>query len=202
MDRDVTRRNRRTLVILAVLPVAMVGLAYASVPLYDLFCRVTGFAGTPGVAEAPSRIVAEREMTVRFDSSVNPALPWRFAPAQPPMTVRVGETAMAFYRAENTGDRATVGTATFNVTPLKAAQYVDKIDCFCFTEQRLAAGESADMGVSFYVDPAIMEDSNLDEVKTITLSYTFFPKYGTDGGAEADGDDAPRQAAQWREGGN
>lgn len=195
MDRDVARRNRRTLVILAVLPVAMVGLAYASVPLYDLFCRVTGFAGTPGVAAAPSGVVADRNMTVRFDASVNPSLPWRFVPGQEPMTVRVGETAMAFFRARNRAAEPTVGTATFNVTPLKAAKYVDKIDCFCFTEQRLAAGEEVDMGVSFFIDPAIMDDRNLDEVTTITLSYTFFPKYGTEGGVVAENDGPAAGAA-------
>lgn len=185
MDREVARRNRRTMIAVAILPVVMTGLAYASVPLYDLFCRVTGFAGTPGIATAPSGAVVEREMTVRFDAGVNPSLPWQFAPAQGPMRIRVGETAMAFYRARNTSGQDTVGTATFNVTPLKAARYFDKIDCFCFTEQRLAAGEEADMGVSFFIDPEIMEDRNLDEVTTVTLSYTFFPKYGTEGGAVA-----------------
>lgn len=163
----------------------MIALSFASVPLYDLFCRVTGFGGTPGVAQAPSDITAERQMTVRFDAGVNPALPWRFSPAQPPMSVKVGETALAFYRAENTGDRPTIGTATFNVTPLKAAKYVEKIACFCFTEQTLAAGEAVDMGVSFFVDPAIMDDPNLDDVNTITLSYTFFAKHGTNGGVLA-----------------
>lgn len=185
MRRDIDRRNRRTLIALAALPIAMAGLAYASVPLYDLFCRVTGFAGTPGIAAGPSSAVGDRELTVRFDASINPALAWRFAPAQEPMRVRVGETAMAFYWARNTSDRATVGTATYNVTPLKAAKYVDKVDCFCFTEQRLEPGQEVDMGVSFFIDPAIMEDRNLDEVKTITLSYTFFPKYGTEGGVVA-----------------
>ncbi len=176
MDQPTSRRNRRTMLVVAAIPLAMVGLAYASVPLYDLFCRVTGFGGTPGVAAVPSGTVIEREMTVRFDASINPALPWRFAPSQRPMTVRVGETALAFYRAENLSDVPTVGTATFNVTPLKAARYFEKIECFCFTEQRLEPGQSADMAVSFFVDPAIAEDRNLDEVKTITLSYTFFPR--------------------------
>lgn len=165
--------------------VAMTGLAYASVPLYDLFCRVTGFGGTPGVAQAPSDVVMDRKITVRFDSSVNRGLAWRFAPAQEPMTVKVGETALAFYRAESTADGPTVGTATFNVTPLKVAKYVDKIDCFCFTEQRLEAGQSVDMGVSFFVDPAIVDDRLLDDVNTITLSYTFFPKHGLEGGKVA-----------------
>jgi cytochrome c oxidase assembly protein subunit 11 len=185
MSADLNRRNKRTMVAMFSIVVAMTGLAYASVPLYDLFCRVTGFGGTPGIAQAPSEVTADREITVRFDSSVNPNLAWRFAPAQEPMTVRVGETALAFYRAESLADRPTIGTATFNVTPLKVAKYVDKIDCFCFTEQLLEAGESADMAVSFFVDPAIMDDRLLDDVNTITLSYTFFPKYGTEGGKVA-----------------
>ena len=127
----------------------------------------------------------DREITVRFDSSVNRNLAWRFAPAQEPMTIKVGETALAFYRAESKADGPTIGTATFNVTPLKAAKYFDKIDCFCFTEQRLEAGQSVDMAVSFFVDPAIMDDRLLDDVNTITLSYTFFPKHGTEDGKVA-----------------
>lgn len=163
----------------------MVGLTFASVPLYNLFCRATGYGGTPGIAQAPDRIDEGRRITVRFDSGVNPALRWQFAPAQGPMTVSVGETALAFYHAQSSADGPTIGTATYNVTPLKAAKYFDKIDCFCFTEQRLEAGESADMAVSFFIDPAIMEDRNLDDVNTVTLSYTFFPKYGTEHGAVA-----------------
>ena len=185
MDPAVGRRNRRTMFALLGVVAGMVGLAFASVPLYDLFCRVTGFGGTTGVAQAPAAAVGERVITVRFDAGVNSSLPWRFSPAQGPMSVRVGETALAFYRARNAADMATVGTATYNVTPLKAAKYFDKIDCFCFTEQRLEAGETVDMAVSFFVDPAIIEDRNLDEVNTITLSYTFFPLRGTEDGAVA-----------------
>jgi cytochrome c oxidase assembly protein subunit 11 len=185
MNAELNRRNKKTMITVVTVVFGMIGLAYASVPLYDLFCKVTGFGGTPGIAQAPSEVVADREITVRFDSRVNPNLSWRFGPAQEPMKIKVGETALAFYRAESMADGPTVGTATFNVTPLKAAKYVDKIDCFCFTEQRLEAGESADMAVSFFVDPAIMEDRILDDVNSITLSYTFFPKYGTEGGKVA-----------------
>lgn len=185
MNADLDRRNKRTMAAILGAVVGMVGLAYASVPLYDLFCRVTGFGGTPGIAQAPSEVTADREITVRFDSRVNTNLAWRFAPAQGPMTMKIGETALAFYKAESKADGPTVGTATFNVTPLKAAKYFDKIDCFCFTEQRLEAGESVDMAVSFFVDPAIMDDRLLDDVNTITLSYTFFPKHGTEGGKVA-----------------
>jgi cytochrome c oxidase assembly protein subunit 11 len=185
MNAELKRRNKRTMLAVLGVVAGMAGLAYASVPLYDLFCRVTGFGGTPGIAQAPSEVVGEREITVRFDARVNDKLAWGFAPAQEPMTVKVGETALAFYRAENRADITTVGTATFNVTPLKAAKYFDKIDCFCFTEQQLKAGESVDMAVSFFVDPAIMDDRLLDDVNTITLSYTFFPKHGTEGGKVA-----------------
>ena len=185
MNAGLNSRNKRTMVAIVGVVIGMIGMAYASVPLYDLFCRVTGFGGTPGIAQAPAEVMTDREITVRFDSSVNHNLAWRFAPAQAPMTIRVGETALAFYRAESKADGPTVGTATFNVTPLKAAKYFDKIDCFCFTEQRLEAGQSVDMAVSFFVDPAIMDDRLLDDVNTITLSYTFFPRHGTEGGKVA-----------------
>jgi cytochrome c oxidase assembly protein subunit 11 len=185
MKADLQRRNRRTMIIILGMVAGMAGMAYASVPLYNIFCRVTGYGGTPGIAEAPTEVIVDRKITVRFDASVNDKLAWRFAPAQEPMTINVGETALAFYRAENRSDIVTVGTATFNVTPLKAAKYFDKIDCFCFTEQKLEPGEAADMAVSFFVDPAIMEDRLLDDVNTITLSYTFFPKHGTEGGKVA-----------------
>jgi len=185
MNAELKRRNKRTMAVVLAVVAGMTGMAYASVPLYNLFCRVTGFGGTPGIAQAPSEVTGDRKITVRFDSSVNHNLAWRFTPAQEPITIQVGETALIFYRAESMADGPTVGTATFNVTPLKAAKYVDKIDCFCFTEQRLEAGESADMAVSFFVDPAIMDDRLLDDVNTITLSYTFFPKHGTEGGKVA-----------------
>lgn len=122
-------------------------------------------------------------MTVRFDASINGTLPWDFAPAQGPMTVHVGEEHLAFFQATNTSGAPITGTATFNVTPLKAAKYFTKIDCFCFTEQTLQPGQTADMPVTFYVDPAIVDDPHVSEVKTITLSYTFFQKQGGgDGG--------------------
>lgn len=172
--RRTGRANRRLAIALFAVPVAMVGAAYASVPLYELFCRVTGFGGTTQVAEAAPEKVGERVITVRFNSDVAPDLPWAFQPVERAMTLKVGESGLAFFRAENLSDRPTVGTATFNVTPLKAGPYFNKVQCFCFTEQRLAAGDTVDMPVSFFVDPAIEEDPNLREVHTITLSYTFF----------------------------
>lgn len=152
----------------------MVGASYAAVPLYRIFCQVTGFGGTPNVASGPSAAVSNRMMNVRFDSMVN-GLDWAFQPVRREVRVRVGETMVAYYRAHNNSDRAVTGSATFNVTPLKAGSYFSKIQCFCFTEQRLAPGQTVDMPVSFYIDPAISENVNLDDVGTITLSYTFYP---------------------------
>ena len=159
---------------------AMVGAAYASVPLYDLFCKVTGYGGTTKVAtEAPAEI-ADFTVTVRFNADTQSALPWRFQPVQQAVVVRAGETSLAFYRAENLGDAPLVGTATFNVTPQSAGAYFSKIDCFCFAEQYLAPGQSADLPVSFFVDPAIADDPDTAHIRTITLSYMFF-----DAGEEA-----------------
>lgn len=175
-----TRRNRRVAVVLASVVAGMVGLSFASVPLYRLFCQVTGYGGTTQVADAAPAAAAERMMEIRFNADTDPALPWRFQPAERAIEVRVGEEHLAFYEAENLSDRPITGTATFNVTPLKAGQYFSKIACFCFTEQRLEAGQRVDMPVSFFVDPAISEDPNLDDVRTITLSYTFFRHEGED----------------------
>lgn len=169
------RANGRVALSLAGVVVAMSGLAYASVPLYELFCRVTGFGGTTQVAESLPETISERRIAIRFNADVNPDLPWAFQPLEREVSLQVGESGLAFYRATNRAARPTAGTATFNVTPLKAGQYFNKVQCFCFTEQTLAPGESMDMAVSFFVDPAIEEDPNLDEVRTITLSYTFFP---------------------------
>lgn len=171
-------KNSRLGMTLAVVAVGMVGMAFASVPAYRLFCQITGYGGTPAIAGAGSVLpaVLDRTMTVRFDASVNGSLPWTFAPVQGSMVVQVGEQGLAHYTATNTSEAPITGTATFNVTPLKAAQYFTKIDCFCFTEQTLKPGETADMPVTFYVDPAIADDPNVRDVKTITLSYTFFRK--------------------------
>ena len=170
-----SKANRRLGIALILVPMAMVGAAYASVPLYQLFCQVTGFGGTTQVADAAPEAVGERVFTIRFNADVDPNLPWDFQPVQRAMTVRVGESGLAHFEARNRSARPTAGTATFNVTPLKAGQYFNKVQCFCFTEQRLSPGARADMPVSFFVDPRIDDDPNLDEVKTITLSYTFFP---------------------------
>ncbi len=173
-------RNRKTLTVLTAVVFSMVGLAYASVPLYRIFCQVTGYGGTtqqaaaaPG-APGSERMMPPRMITVRFDSSVSPTLPWRFVPAQPSVEVNVGELTLAFFTARNLSAAPVTGSAVFNVTPLKVGKYFNKIECFCFTEQTLAPGQQLDMPVSFFVDSEIMDDANTAEVKTITLSYTFF----------------------------
>ena len=171
--------SRNGLLALALVCVAsgMVGLAYAAVPLYDLFCRVTGYGGTTQVADGPSATILDRDVVIRFDANVH-GLPWTFRPAVPDMRLKVGETGMVVFVAENTSRTPTSGTATYNVTPPVAGAYFNKIACFCFTEQVLQPGERVEMPVQFFVDPAIAEDRNLDMVRTITLSYTFFPLKG------------------------
>lgn len=168
-------RNGRTAFIAAAAAAGMVGLSYASVPLYRMFCQVTGFGGTTQRASAAAPVVLDRAMTIRFDANVDPGLPWAFKPEQVSQTVKVGETALAFFEAENDGAKPVSGRATFNVTPEKAAIYFKKIHCFCFDQQTLKPGEKVSMPVTYFVDPKIADDPALDDVDTVTLSYTFFP---------------------------
>ena len=174
MRASLRARKSATVTVLAGVVVGMGALAYAAVPLYQLFCQVTGYGGTTGVAAVAPGAASERVITVRFNADIAPDLAWTFRPAQREVRVRVGEEALAFYSAENTSGEALTGSAVFNVTPFKAGAYFNKIDCFCFSEQTLAPGARAEMGVSFFIDPALLEDHNLSEVNTITLSYTFF----------------------------
>ena len=169
------RNNGATAAVLFSVAAGMVGLAFASVPLYRIFCEVTGYGGAPkvGVTAAPGGI-SERLVTVRFDANVNSKLPWKFAPERRQITVRAGEETLVYYTATNLSSVPLTGTATFNVTPYKAALYFGKVDCFCFTEQTLKPGEEVSMAVSFFVDPEIFEDPNTRDVTTISLSYTFF----------------------------
>ena len=190
MARAPDRRNAATVAALLGIVVVMGGLAYASVPLYRWFCQVTGYGGTTQVAAAAPAGLHDRSVTIRFNADVNSKLPWRFQPVERSVKVRLGEEKLAFYRASNLADIPVTGTATFNVTPAKAGPYFAKLDCFCFTEQTLAAGRSVDMPVSFYVDPEMATDRNLDDVTTITLSYTFFAAPGQPGTR-----DRPRIAA-------
>ena len=182
------KRNRYIFAGLIGMVVMMNGFAYATVPAYRAFCQKFGFAGTPRVeasAPATENILIERLITIRFNSDIDTSLNWRFKPVQRSIDLHVGETGLAFFEAKNRHETAITGTATFNVTPLKAAPYFVKIQCFCFTEQTLDSGETAQMPVTFYVDPEIAEDKNLDDVKTITLSYTFFRDQDADAAREA-----------------
>ena len=156
------------------LVVTMGALAWASVPFYDWFCRVTGYGGTTNVAEADSDVVLDREITVRFDASKERGMPWEFKPVQAKMTIRIGETGLAFYEAYNPTDRPVAGSASYNVAPYDAGAYFSKIDCFCFEEQVLQPGERVQMPVSFFVDPGLVEDRDAKYAKSITLSYTFY----------------------------
>lgn len=157
---------------------AMIGMSYAAVPLYELFCKVTGYGGTTQVAEAEADRVLDREITIRFDANIAAGLPWKFKPTERQMVLQVGETGQAAYGFSNLAESQTIGTSTFNVTPQSAGVYFNKLECFCFTEQVLAAGESVEMPVVFFIDPAIADDRELDSISTITLSYTFFPVEG------------------------
>lgn len=175
LDQPVFDRNRRVAATCVAVVVGMVGLSYAAVPLYRLFCDVTGFGGTTQRAESVDGPVLDRTMTVRFDANVGAGLPWEFQPVERRISVRVGEQALAYYRATNHSDRPVTGSAVFNVTPPLAGAYFTKIECFCFTEQRLEPGQSVDMPVAFFIDPDIAEDADLKTLGTITLSYTFYP---------------------------
>jgi cytochrome c oxidase assembly protein subunit 11 len=159
---------------MALLAMAMVGLAFASVPLYRIFCQVTGFGGATVRAEdAPGAVGGQ--IGVRFDANIDPALPWKFEPAQARVRIHPGARTMVHYRATNYTARSTTGRAIFNVTPVQAGPYFSKIECFCFTEQTLKAGESVLMPVIFYVDPKIREEEATKDIDEITLSYTFYP---------------------------
>ena len=171
--------NRRILMILAVVVAAMVGLAYASVPLYQLFCQVTGYGGTTQISgDAAVEILPDHPVRVRFDANTNPALNWRFEAVDAPVTLNPGEEVVINYRATNLGDTASAGTSTYNVTPVKAGPHFMKIDCFCFIEQTLQPGESVLMPVRFYIDPDIASEPGTADIDEIILSYTFFPVLG------------------------
>ena len=179
-----TARDRNLIVAAACGAVvgAMVALSYAAVPLYNWFCRTTGFAGTTQVATAAPGYQLDRRITVRFDVNVAAGLPWRFEPEVTAIDLKLGEVATVIYHVTNLAARDTAGIAGYNVTPLTIGAYFQKINCFCFTEQRLKAGERQDMTVVFYVDPALAKDAEQDSLDTITLSYTFYPIREPQGG--------------------
>lgn len=167
--------NRKTLGVLTLSAVAMLGLGFASKPLYDTFCKITGYGGTTRVAEDNPYTISDRVIRVQFDSNTSKGLEWDFEPEKPYMDVNVGASNLAFYTATNTSDRTIVATSNYNVSPIKSGPYFSKMECFCFTEQTLAPGETAEFPVVFFLDPLLLEDSRMDEIKTVTLSYTFFP---------------------------
>lgn len=165
--------HRSTVLKLVGVGVFMGALAWASVPLYDWFCRVTGFGGTPLVAEDGAGRVLDKTIQIRFDASLERGMPWTFRPMERTVTLRIGETGLAFYEAHNPTDQPIAGSASYNVAPFSAGGYFTKIHCFCFEEQVLQPGETVQMPVSFYVDPDIVDDDDARHVPTITLSYTF-----------------------------
>lgn len=187
-------QNRKTLIILTVMACAMLGLGFASKPLYDTFCKVTGYGGTTRTAETNSSEIIDRSVRVYFDANLSPELPWEFKPEQKYMDVKLGQSGLAYYTVKNVSDEPLVGTATFNVTPIKAGPYFIKTECFCFTEQRVEPGQEISMPVLFFVEPLMNEEEWLDDVKDITLSYTFFR---VENPSEAKDDQA--SAAQGRE---
>jgi cytochrome c oxidase assembly protein subunit 11 len=173
--RKTARRDMAVAAACGVFVAMMVGAAYAAVPLYSWFCRTTGFAGTTQVSEkAPDHILG-RMLTIRFDSNVAPGLPWKFAPEQNTIQVRVGEVATVHYKVINEAAREITAQASYNVAPLNVGGYFNKINCFCFTQQTMKPGETREMAVVFYIDPSIINDHDQDELNTITLSYTFYP---------------------------
>ena len=178
--RRSSSRNGAVAGALALVIAAMLGLTAASVPLYNLFCKATGYDGTPRIAADEARPAAgptnaaQTEVTVFFNADTGATLPWSFRPAQRQVTVKIGEDNLAYFEAANRSDRPVVGRAVYNVTPDKAAYYFVKLECFCFENQTLEPGQKVQMPVSFYVDPAMLDDPNAREVRQVTLSYTFY----------------------------
>ncbi len=172
------KSNLRTVLACAGIVVTMTGAAFAAVPLYDLFCRVTGFGGTTQVASADAARgvpILDRTIRIRFDANVAPGLGWRFEPETPDVTIRIGEPVTVMYRIRNTGPTASTGVATYNVSPPQIGAYFMKVQCFCFNDMTLQPGESSEAAVLFYVDPELVKDKERGNTREITLSYTFFP---------------------------
>jgi len=187
--RRQTKRNRLIVTGLVGLVIAMGGLAFASVPLYRMFCQVTGYGGATQRAETAPAAVPGKTVTVRFNADISPDLPWTFQPMQKEVTLEIGATGLAFYRVQNNSNRRIVGQATFNVTPYDVGFYFNKLECFCFQEQVLEPGQSAELPVTFFVDPEMLKDAEAKDVHTVTLSYTFF-RAPDQGGAQQKVSDA------------
>lgn len=172
------KNHKNTVIFIVVVLVAMTTLAFASVPLYRIFCQQTGYGGTPKIAIAPRGQIRDRTLRIQFNADTNPGLPWKFKPLQHEITVRVGEVGLAFYSAENLSDKPIKGMAVYNVSPNKAGAYFNKIECFCFIDQTLQPHQKVEMPVQFFIDPEFADDKMVDDIKVITLSYTFFPLNG------------------------
>lgn len=168
------KSNNKLVIKLVLIVLFMVGLSFASVPLYRLFCQVTGFGGTPGKASEFAGEMLDRTVTVTFNTDIDKDLPWRFDAEQKEVTLKVGEQSLVFFEVENLTDKLSYGVSVFNVTPHKAGEYFIKTECFCYENQAVEPGQVVKMPVSFFIDPQIAEDDNLDDVKNITLSYTFY----------------------------
>jgi len=167
-------RNRQTRYILIAIAIGMLGLGFSSKYIYEKFCAITGYGGTTGRAEANETQIIDRSVRVYFDSNVSPDLPWEFKPEQKYVDVKLGQSGLAFYKVKNLSDKPLVGTANFNVTPIKAAPFFIKTECFCFTEQLIEPGQEVSMPVLFFVEPLMNDESRYDDVRDLTLSYTFF----------------------------
>jgi len=166
--------DRRVGILLTMLAFAMIGLAYASVPIYRIFCQKTGYGGTPRIAHHASQTVINKEITVQFSATTHRDIPWKFVPLQNEIKVKIGQNMLAYYRAQNNASVPITGMATYNVSPDKASIYFHKVHCFCFEEQLLKPGESIDMPVYFFLDPEYAKDPLTKDIKVITLAYTFF----------------------------
>ena len=187
-QREIGRRHGTVALICGVIVLGMVGLSFASVPLYRLYCQVTGYQGTTQRAEKASDTVLDRTVKVHFDANVAADLPWTFEPVQSAIDVKIGENQLAFFRATNNSNHATTGAAVFNVAPDQVGTHFNKVQCFCFTEQRLEAGQTVDMAVSFFIDPSFVTDEETKNLSELTLSYSFYPVTGpkkADGQASA-----------------
>jgi cytochrome c oxidase assembly protein subunit 11 len=173
-EKQYRRRHQRVALIFSGIVACMVGLSFAAVPLYRLFCAATGYGGTTQVAHVAPSAPGKRVLTVRFDANVAPGLPWSFVPETPSVSLRTGETKTVFYKVTNSADRPISATAAYNVSPDQAGGYFDKLACFCFSEQTLQAHETAEWPVVFFLDPALEQDETMRHVGAVTLSYTFF----------------------------
>ncbi len=173
-DPVMQRRHRRVALTVVGAVAGMLGMAYAAVPLYQMFCRATGFGGVPQIASTESATRGQKVMTIHFDANIASDLPWTFEPEQTSIKLRTGETATVFYKVKNRSNKTTIGLATYNVTPERSGMFFNKIACFCFSEQTLGPGETMDMPVVFYIDPAVETDEIMKSQESITLSYTFY----------------------------